>query len=204
MAETVYVRDTLYVPLRGGPTPEHRILHRGIRSGTPLEIMQQEPDSGWSLVRTQDGLEGWMQTQYLMAEPIASDQLETMQSRLLALEATHQQTLLRLQELRDENANLTTELQHSKAELETTSTALDEIRQLSADTIQIQARNESLQDERVELENQIDTLLMANDELQGDAAQEWFLRGGAVVIIAMLIGFWAARRIYQRNISTWN
>ena len=39
-AETVYIRDTLYVPLRGGQSSEHRILHKGIPSGTELELLE--------------------------------------------------------------------------------------------------------------------------------------------------------------------
>ena len=38
-ADTVYVRDTLYVPLRGGQSQEHRILHRGLRSGSVSRVL---------------------------------------------------------------------------------------------------------------------------------------------------------------------
>ena len=69
LAETVYVRDTLYVPLRGGATAEHRILHKGIRSGTAMELLEADPESGYSRVRMGDGLEGWIQSQYLVDFP---------------------------------------------------------------------------------------------------------------------------------------
>ena len=75
-ADTVYIRDTLYVPLRGGQSTEHRILHRGLRSGTELERLETSEDTGYTRVRTPDGLEGWLQTQYLVEEPIASTRLE--------------------------------------------------------------------------------------------------------------------------------
>ena len=70
-ADTVYVRDEIYVPLRGGQSTEHRILHKGIRSGTSLNRMEINEDSGYTHVKLENGLEGWIQSQYLSEEPIA-------------------------------------------------------------------------------------------------------------------------------------
>ena len=60
-AETVYIRDTIYVPLRGGQSSEHRILHKGIASGTALELLEVNDDTGFSQVRTASGMQGWIQ-----------------------------------------------------------------------------------------------------------------------------------------------
>ncbi len=203
-AETVYIRDTLYVPLRGGQSTEHRILHRGIRSGTALELLETNEETGYSLVRMEDGREGWLQTQYLVDEPIAADILDDTQAQLLSLEAEHQKSLLRVQQLQEANAALEAQVEELGSQLETRTAEYEELRALSDETLQIQAQNESLKDERESLDQQIDALLMANDELQNDSAQEWFLRGGAVVIVALILGFWFARRIYQRTNSTWS
>lgn len=203
-AETVYIRDSLYVPLRGGQSSEHRILHRGIRSGTALELIRHNEETGYSLVRMEDGLEGWLQTQYLVDEPVASTVLEDTERELLDLEAEHQQALLRIQELEEENAGLTEELAALGERHADTTKELAEIRALAEDTIRIQEQNESLQAEREALNQQIDALMIANDKLQNDSAQEWFLRGGAVVIIALLMGFWFARRIYHRDAAIWS
>ncbi|MBT3625257.1 MAG: peptide-binding protein, partial [Gammaproteobacteria bacterium] len=60
-ADEVYIRDMIYVPLRGGESTKHKIIHRGIRSGTPLERLQTNEQTGYTRVRTADGLEGWLQ-----------------------------------------------------------------------------------------------------------------------------------------------
>jgi hypothetical protein len=39
-ADEVYLRDILYMPLREGESTKHRIIHRGIRSGAPLERIE--------------------------------------------------------------------------------------------------------------------------------------------------------------------
>ena len=61
-ADEVYIRDMVYVPLRGGESTKHRIIHRCIRSGTPLERLQVNEETGYTRVRTADGLVGWLQT----------------------------------------------------------------------------------------------------------------------------------------------
>ena len=38
-AATAYISDELTVPLRSGPSGGHRILHRGLPSGTVLEVI---------------------------------------------------------------------------------------------------------------------------------------------------------------------
>ncbi len=110
-ADEVYIRDILYVPLRGGESTKHRIIHRGIRSGTPLERLEINEQTGYTRVRTADGLEGWLQTQYLVDEPIASTQLDDVRSEMRSLDTQHQQTLLGLREAKEAKETLTREQQ---------------------------------------------------------------------------------------------
>lgn len=202
-ARTVYIRDDLYVPLRGGQSGEHRILHRGVRSGTPLELLEQNDATEYSRVRMPDGLEGWIQTQYLVDEPIARDLLEGAQAELRALQATHQQTLIRLADAEALAKDLTTRYDATQLQLEQANEELDQIRALAANVIQIDEQNAALASERESLEQQIDELMVANDRLTDSAAREWFVRGGAVVLVALLIGLWIGRRIYHNRSTGW-
>lgn len=202
-AKTVYVRDTLYVPLRGGQSPEYRILHKGIKSGTPLELLETDEESKYSRVRMKDGMEGWIETQYLVDEPIARDELAATRQQLLDLQARHQKGLLRIQDLQSEREQMSKELESTRTDLDDTRQELERIRQLSANVIQVNEQNAELMTERDQLEQQIDDLLVANDKLQDTSNQLWFMRGGAVMLAALLLGFWVGRRIYHRRDSGW-
>lgn len=198
-AETVYIRDTLYVPLRGGQSQEHRILHRGLRSGTALERLEENEETGYSRVRTSEGLEGWLQTQYLVEQPIASTRLDDLQAQLDELEARHQQTLLRLREANEAGETLssnTSSLAEANAALQQ---ELDELKALAADVIAINEENQRLKEERDTLQAEIDHLSNRNSSLLDDQTQRWFLTGGGTVLIGLLFGFWVGRRIYQRR-----
>lgn len=198
-AETVYIRDTLYVPLRGGQSQEHRILNRGLRSGTALERLEENEETGYSRVRTSEGLEGWLQTQYLVEQPIASTRLDDLQAQLDELEARHQQTLLRLREANETGETLssnTSSLAEANAALQQ---ELDELKALAADVIAIDEENQRLNEERDTLQAEIDHLSNRNSSLLDDQTQRWFLTGGGTVLIGLLFGFWVGRRIYQRR-----
>ena len=43
-ADTRYISDTQYIPLRSGPGNKFRIVHRGIPSATRLEVKQISED----------------------------------------------------------------------------------------------------------------------------------------------------------------
>ena len=51
-----YISDVLTVPLRSGPSTAHRILHRGLPSGTQLTILAVDEEAGFTQVRTASGL----------------------------------------------------------------------------------------------------------------------------------------------------
>lgn len=204
MADEVYVRDTLYVPLRGGQSNEHRILHRGLKSGTALERLETNEETGFSRVRTDNGLEGWLQTQYLVDEPIASSQLESVKSEMVSLDAEHQQTLLSLREAKEVKETLAREQESLTDKNVRLEGELAAITTLSANVIAIDEQNKQLNEDRDALLQEIKDLNDLNEALSDDRAQEWFLRGAGTVLIGLLFGFWLGRRIYnKRSTSGW-
>ena len=203
-ADTVYIRDTLYVPLRGGQSTEHRILHRGLKSGTRMERLEINNETGYSRVRTESGLEGWLQNQYLVEEPIASQQLDAVTAELQDLEAQHQQALLRLREITDQHNEIANQLGSTSADKDRLTQELSDITNLAANVIAIDEENKRVAEEQETLLLQIRDLTRANESLQNDDSQQWFLRGAGTVLLGLLFGFWIGRRIYQRrNTGGW-
>lgn len=203
LAKTVYIRDTLYVPLRGGQSQEHRILHRGLRSGTPLELLEENEDTGYTRVRTEDGDVGWIQSQYLQDEPIAETQLQSARDTITELEASHQQALLRIQELESANEELAAVNEKLSARAEQLAEALDALQKKAADVLAIDEKNQTLTEENQALKAEVEALTESNQALQDDKAQQWFLRGAGTVFLGLLFGFWVARRIYTRRSGWW-
>ena len=198
----VYVRDVLYVPLRDGQSIEYRILHRGIRTGTRLERLETNEETGYSRIRMSDGLEGWLQTQYLILEPIARDQLVTVEQQLSKLNSSHQQTLIELEELKSREADISGSNASLQSKNDALTDELNNLTALAANVIAIDEQNKQFLEEHDFLLNEIDALSVANQSFQDTSDQQWLLRGAGIILVGLLIGFWASRKLYNKRSST--
>ncbi len=198
-AETRYISDVLYVPLRSGPSGEHRIVHWGLPSGTAFEVLGEDESAQFTQVRTENGSEGWIPTQYLVNEPIASARLAQAQAeieRLESLLAGDTSTLVaELEEARDEAAR-NAESAETVRELEA---ELAEIRRVSASAISTQQENLELSEANAELRRERDDLVAQAEQLQGDVELRWMLVGGGMVLAGLLIGVWVGSRSRRRR-----
>ena len=200
-AEVVYVRDVIYVPLREGQSSEDRVLHNGLRSGTRLELLTKNTQTGYSLVRTENGKEGWIPNQYLIRQPIAADLLKEAKQRLKVTNQEHETALLRIEELEDILAQKNLREKELNARNLEISGELETFTRLSAKAIDINEENSQL---LIEQESQIANLDVSNSAfrmLQDESKQLWFLFGAGSVSLSMLFGFWVARRIYRDSKS---
>ena len=66
-AEVRYISDELRVPLRAGPSGEHRILHWGLPSGMTLEVLSEDEAAGVHRSAHRDRHDG------LVAAPISGE-----------------------------------------------------------------------------------------------------------------------------------
>src|SRR5690606_16333556 len=143
-AETVYISDALTVPMRRGPSTGHKILHAGLPAGTPLEVLSEDKAAGFTQVRTQNGTEGWVPTQYLVNEPVAKDRLAAATRRAETLEAE----LKTLRESLKDARGTRSEIERSNAQLakqnEQLQTELAEIRRVSATSVVHYEENKQL------------------------------------------------------------
>ena len=204
LPDKVYVRDTLYVPLRGGQSNEYRILHQGIRSGTILERLEINDESGFSRVRMSDGTEGWIQSQYLVIGPIARDQLKVISEKHSQLESKYQQALLRMQQQDDLQNSSANQIQDLDSVNQQLGEDLLKIEELAANTIAINDMNLQLQAERDQLQQEIDDLATSVSEFKDSSDQDWFLRGAATILLGLFIGFLVSRGFYNSRRSEWS
>lgn len=84
--ETLYIRDTLYVVLRSDLSDQSEVVFSGLVSGTPVTLVEESADELNSKVRTEDGTEGWIQTQYLSEDTATKKDLQQANEKLVQLE----------------------------------------------------------------------------------------------------------------------
>ena len=174
-AATLYISDELTVPLRRGPTNGHRIIHAALPSGTALEVLGEDKANGFTQVRTTNGTEGWVPTQYLTSQPVAKDQLAAANKRIQSLEAQLKSTKNDFQETRGaraeaENRNSSLDKQTKQLQAE-----LAEVRRVSATSLTQYAENKQLKVENQALHAQVTELSSKVGQLQRNTQFRWLM-----------------------------
>jgi SH3 domain protein len=198
VGDTNYISDELSVPLRSGPSNAHRILHRGLPSGTQLTILAINEEAGFTQIRTAGGLEGWVTSQYLTAKPIARDRLATAERRLKNLKDE-------IAKEREEGASIEAKYKETEAnnqalnsQVEALSKELAELKLISADPIKEHARNVELTQQNTLLVGQVEELSSKARQLEKNVQLQWLLYGGGLVLIGLIFGLVLKKRPKQQ------
>ncbi len=193
-----YISDELNVPLRSGASTAHRILHRGLPSGTQLTILSIDEESGFTKIRTAGGLEGWVTSQYLVGEPIARDRLASAEKRLKTLKAE-------IEKERETHASLQAEHKEAvgnnktfNSQVEALTKELAELKVVSANPVKEHARNVELTQQNALLVGQVEELSSKTRQLEANVQLQWLLYGGVLVLIGLIFGLVLKKRPRQQ------
>jgi SH3 domain protein len=199
--KTVYVTDEFLVPLRETPCSRCTIVHRGIKTGSKMRLL--EVVDGWGHLVTARGIEGWMEAQYLVDEPIARIKLNTQQKELAALKKRNSKLDTDFQELRAESKALRDQLDSSLGDNEIVARELADIRTISSDAIALNQQNEQLVKNNHMLQRENDALKANVDDLQKDKRNESFLYGGLTVFLGAILVILIPKLRGRKRFSEW-
>jgi SH3 domain protein len=197
-AETAWVSDEFEVLVRTGPSTSNAIEVM-LSSGTELEVLERDEATGYTRVRTSGGTEGWVLTRYLMSEPSAREQLERLSSQLSTATTRGSSLSSQLESVRSEYEASQTRiegLEQDKAALES---ELAEIRRTAANVLSINQQNKELREQLVNADVRVESLEQENRELSGQTNRYWFMSGGLVLVVGIVLGLWLPRIRWQRR-----
>ena len=197
-AETAWVSDEFEVLVRTGPSTSNAIEVM-LSSGTELEVLERDEATGYTRVRTSGGTEGWVLTRYLMSEPSAREQLERLSSQLSTATTRGSSLSSQLESVRSEYETSQTrieDLEQDKAALES---ELAEIRRTAANVLSINQQNKELREQLVNADVRVESLEQENRELSGQTNRYWFMSGGLVLVVGIVLGLWLPRIRWQRR-----
>ena len=186
-AETMYIKDVLYVPVRSGEGNQYRVVHQGLRSGTQLEVLEQNEETGYSRIRYGDGKEGYIQTQYLAEEPIAEDRLANVRSEFEQTKQALATTRSDLEETRSALKQTRQRKNNLEEQLEEVSQELERIKSVSENAISLEQRNVELRKNAQQLQKEVELLTTENQRLKDSRESSYLLTGGGLVIAGILI-----------------
>lgn len=202
MAEKRYVTDQLWLQLRSGPGNEFRIL-KALKSGSHLELLEEDEESGYSKVTTDKGLEGWVLTRFLLKEPVSFEkliltnrELDKNKADLSTLKDKHAELKKELAGIKRQNNNLS----GSEGKLQK---ELDYVKKVSANAISLDKKNQELMERTESMKISMDTLKAENERLRNSQDLNYLIAGGGLVLLGIFLG-WLLPKLTGKRSDGWS
>ena len=196
--EPAWVSDEFEITLRSGPSTSNAIQLM-VGSGMQLEVLEHDPESGYSRVSTLAGTEGWVLSRYLMNERSAREQLEILTSDLTNANSRGTSLGSQLTAVKREYDAANNRIESLEREKAAAENELAEIRRTAANVLGIDEQNRSLMDQLATAQIRADTLDQENRQLSGQTTRYWFMSGGLLMLVGIILGIWLPRIRWQRR-----
>ena len=200
-ADVKYITDQFEVTMRSGTSTSNSIV-RMLGSGEPVTVLEEDLVSQYTLVETTDNKKGYVLSRFLMDIPAARQSLQE-------LKVSFEQQRVRIDEQSSEIAELNQSLAQEKSDnqalkktLQASESELSEVRTAAQDTLNILEQNKQLQTVVDQLREEKAQLTEINAELNDSTKLDWFVRGGAVSLIAFVVGI-VVTRIRWKKQDSW-
>ncbi len=196
-----FVTDELRITMRTGQGTQYQIVAM-LPSGTPVQVLEQNPETGYSHVRTPAGKDGWVLTQYLQNEPIARERIATAERRAEQLAQQNAELKQQQSELRQQTGQQSGSIGQLTKKNQQLSEQLDKLQKVAAHPMQLANENQQLRERSITLEKDLQLVKQENQVLKDRSEREWFVAGAGVLLAGMLLGF-ILPKLRGRRKSSW-
>ncbi|MCF7964879.1 MAG: TIGR04211 family SH3 domain-containing protein [Methylobacter tundripaludum] len=202
-AETVYVTDNLNLSLRSEENNNSKVV-KLLPTGTPLTVIEENKSTGFLHVRMNDGTEGYMPTRNTMKEPTSRSQLEAANKNLAVIQSENAALKAELATVKESITPGTSLEQSLASERDQLNRELNELKKTAASTIELKNQRDELQERVVNVERELQQFKLENQALQDTTNQDWFLYGGILALIGVVLGFILPKLSWRRSRSGWD
>lgn len=198
-----YILDIIKVPVRSGASNGHRIVHRGIKSGDTVTLLEVDTDAGFSKIKTRRGLEGWIPSQYLITQPTAAIKLATANKTIAKLKQKAGPMGEQLLAMQKSNQDLTSALKQITSQKEQITEKYKRLQDVSANAVALDTENKRLLNSNESFKNKHDTLAAENQSLQTQLRNDHFINGALVLFAGMMLTLILQYFTQTRRRSEW-
>lgn len=196
-----YVSDELEITMRSGQGVKFGI-RKMLTSGAKLEVLETDP-AGYSKVRTDQGVDGWVLTRYLSNTPSARDRIAASEQQVVNLQLEVAKYKEELSNLTARNSDAGGENMSLKETAQRLSTELDDLRKTASNAVGLDNENRQLKEKLQQVDHDTQLLIVENSALKDNDAKSWFLIGAAVLFGGLLLGLILPRLRFQKK-DSWN
>jgi SH3 domain protein len=201
-AQISYVTDEFKITMRSGESAKHRVVQM-IKSGTPVTVLSVNKDTGYSEVRTGSGKTGYVLSRHLLNEPVAREQLASLQARIEILESAPGELSSKLAKLSKEYELLNQTHNAMVTEKEAFAQELEELKRVSANAVEINRERKTLRKQVATMSHDVEDQQQEIRELKNSAVQRWFLIGAGVLLGGIVLGLILPHLRIRKRKDSW-
>ncbi len=184
-AETRYIIPSSEIAIRTGQGTEYKII-AVVKDGTSVELLEE--DDSYAKVRLPDGKEGWIIKRFLSEEAPLQQLVATLQEANDALKAREIETVNNLETISSRLEQTETERNTILAERDQLASDYTKLKQDTSDVALIKKDSLRISQENKTLTENLASLRADYEALKKDRAINWFLAGGGVLLLGILVG----------------
>ncbi len=196
-AETVYVADDVNLSLRSTASIKGKTL-KLLSTGTPLTLIDKPGKAEFIHVRLSDGTEGYIKSRYTQQLAPILDPKDSAGKALALLQSDNMALKAQLTALKESTPGSAIATERDQLARE-----LSELKKTAASSIQLKNERDELQERVVSVERDLQQYKLENQALKGTASQDWFLYGGLLSLVGVVLGFILPKLGWQRK-SSWD
>ena len=179
--EIGYITDQFEITLQKSKNPNSQVVAR-LKSGAPVENLQEAGTDGYVKVSTFDNKVGWVLDSLLMEQPGGRDQHFAIKREYDTLKAEFDKQL--------------------KQRTEKLSTELEQLKQLSKRPLQLQEENQKLKNMLEDERARIEQIKIENQEFKSiHKDRQWLITGAMISIGSLILGLIITKIPWKRRKS---
>jgi SH3 domain protein len=199
--ERGYISDKFYVPVRSLPSADGRVVHNGLKSGTPLTVLSIQDD--WARIRTDLDQRGWIQARYVSKKPIARTLLIEKEQAYKALDQRYTEQKSTVTELREQLASRDTDLGEVNGENQALKRQLSAFSGNGGDPTMLNDQIQSLVEQNHLLTQENDVLKARLTDFDSDEFHRSFLYGAFAVFLGAILSVLIPKLRGRKRLAGW-
>ena len=184
-AKTSFVKPSSEVVVRRGQGTDYKVIAM-VKDGVSVEFIEE--NGNYARVRLANGKEGWMLKRFLSDEPPLRELVVSLRAEREEMKQKKLETNQKLEAVTSTLSQTGKELDATIEERDQLKTAYQTLQEDTADVVQIKTALDKTARENKALTQKLALVKQESDNLKNDNALKWFLAGGGVLLLGIIIG----------------
>jgi SH3 domain protein len=169
-----------------------------------VKVVDERKRTGFTRVRRHEGAENYIPIRNAMKEPLSQAQMESFNKNMASLQAENTSLKAELNTVKESITPGSTLEQSLAKERDMLTRELNELKKTAASTVELKNQRDEFQERVVNVERELQQYKLENHALQDTANQDWFLYGGLLALIGVVLGFILPKLSWRKNRSGWD